>query len=227
VWAKDDARTAPELETNLSVIEAENGQQAVRYAQQYRPDMILMDLRMPVMDGYEATKQLKKTKELRATPVIALTAAVMKQDTDKINEYGFDGYLWKPVNRARLFREVARFLPHATQDIRPEPSEPTEPLLTVPAETLERLPELIEKLEDEGMTLWETACQGGSFEAIKAFGVQIQTLGEHYSLNMLQEFGENLLAQVRSFDVEQISVTLESYPTIIETVKGLQQRNYK
>ena len=77
------------------------------------------------------------------------------------------------------------------------------------------------------MTLWETACQSGSFEAIKAFGVQIQTLGEHYSLNMLQEFGENLLAQVRSFDVEQISVTLESYPTIIETVKGLQQRNYK
>ena len=89
------------------------------------------------------------------------------------------------------------------------------------AETRQHLPELIKKLEHECMALWETARQSGSFEEIEAFGTQIQTLGERYSLNMLQEFGEKLLVQVRSFDVEQISVTLESYSTVIEQIKGL------
>ena len=208
-------------ETNLGVIEAENGQQAVRYARQYKPDMILMDLRMPVMDGYEALKQLRKIEELQGIPVIALTASAMKQDRDKINEYGFDGYLQKPVNRAAVFRELARFLLHSTQEVYPEPSEREKPSEEVTAEMLEQLPELIDKLENECMALWNAARQSGSFEAIEEFGVYIRTLGERYALGMLQEFGEDLLSQVRSFDVEQIGVTLESYPTVIEKIKLL------
>ena len=86
---------------------------------------------------------------------------------------------------------------------------------------LEQLPELIDKLENECMALWNAARQSGSFEAIEEFGVYIRTLGERYALGMLQEFGEDLLSQVRSFDVEQIGVTLESYPTVIEKIKLL------
>jgi PAS domain S-box-containing protein len=207
-------------DTDLTVIEAENGQQALRFAQQYRPHVILMDLRMPIMNGYEATRQLKATKELQGIPVIALTASVMKKEQDKIRESGFDGYLQKPVNRATLFRELVRFLRHSKQEGCLEPSAHAESSEKVTAETRQHLPELIEKLEHECMTLWEIARQSGSFEEIEAFGTQIQTLGERYSLNILQKFGEKLLVQVRSFDVEQISVTLESYPTIIEQIKG-------
>ena len=72
------------------------------------------------------------------------------------------------------------------------------------------------------MMLWETACQSGSFEEIEAFAAHIQQCGKHYRLDILQEFGETLLLQVRSFDVEQIGVMLETYPTIIKKIKTLQ-----
>ena len=210
-------------ETNLSLIEAENGEEALLLAQQYQPDIILMDLRMPVMDGYEATKRLKKIKELQAIPVIALTASVMKKDQDKIKKSGFDGYLRKPISRSEVFQEIARFLPYSAQEVCPGSLEHVKPSEKMSAEMLGQLPELIDRLEDEGMTLWEIARQSGSFEAIEKFGAYIQQLGERYALDMLQEFGENLLSQVRSFDVEQIGVTLDSYPTVIKRIKELRQ----
>jgi signal transduction histidine kinase/DNA-binding NarL/FixJ family response regulator len=210
-------------ETNLSLIEAENGEEALLLVQQYQPDIILMDLRMSVMDGYETIKRLKKTKEFQAIPVIALTASVMKKDQDKIKKSGFDGYLRKPISRSGIFQEVARFLPYSAQKVCPESLEYVKPFEKMSAEMLRQLPKLIEGLEDEGMTLWEIARQSGNFEAIEKFGVYIQQLGERYALVMLQEFGENLLSQVRSFDVKQIGVTLDSYPTVIKRIKELHQ----
>jgi PAS domain S-box-containing protein len=98
-------------ELNLNLIEAENGEVAVALAREHLPDLILMDIKMPVLDGYGATEKLRKIKETSAIPIIALTASTMQSEDAKIHRL-FDGYLRKPVQRKALVLELARFLSH-------------------------------------------------------------------------------------------------------------------
>jgi PAS domain S-box-containing protein len=87
----------------FTVHEAENGQRAVSLAFELRPDCIFMDIKMPVMDGYQAVEKIKADDALRSIPVFALTASAFKHDEQKILESGFDGFLAKPFQQGRLF----------------------------------------------------------------------------------------------------------------------------
>ena len=81
-----------------TTIEVENGKDGVNLARIKKPDLILMDIQLPVMDGLEATKILKMDAKTREIPVLALTSYAMKGDRDRMLEAGFDGYLAKPVD---------------------------------------------------------------------------------------------------------------------------------
>ncbi len=95
----------------FELIEAGDGQQTLELARSLHPDLILLDMKMPVMDGYEASKRLKKDKTLCHIPVIAITADALKQDEEKISKL-CEGYLRKPVGQSELVREIMRLLPH-------------------------------------------------------------------------------------------------------------------
>ena len=206
-------------DTQLSLAEAETGEQALLLAQQDRPELILMDLRLPGMDGYETKKQLGRIQELRTVPVVAMTAALMTREQDHITETGFDEYLLKPVKRSAIFQTLARFLPHSIRDITPTRTTPKELSSALAIETLEHLPELVNKLEQEGMALWNTASRSGGFDDIEEFGICIKQFAERYALELLRDFSESLLAQTRNFDVEQIRLSLEAYPMLVEKIK--------
>jgi two-component system, cell cycle response regulator DivK len=92
------------------VREAVNGAEAVELAKASPPDIILMDLSLPVMDGWEATRQLKEIPELRQVPIIALTAHAMAGDDERALASGCDGYLTKPISPKRVVAEVQRVL---------------------------------------------------------------------------------------------------------------------
>jgi two-component system cell cycle response regulator DivK len=94
----------------FQVKEAENGVEAVAMAQSEKPDLILMDLSLPVMDGWEATRKIKDMPELRHIPIIALTAHAMAGDEDRALEAGCDGYLSKPISPTKVVAEVKRAL---------------------------------------------------------------------------------------------------------------------
>ena len=98
------------LEDEYEVIEAVNGEEAVALAGKERPDLILMDLSLPVMDGWEATRQIKGQDELKSIPIIALTAHAMKGDEEKAKEAGCDDYLPKPIDEDDLFAKMAKHL---------------------------------------------------------------------------------------------------------------------
>jgi signal transduction histidine kinase/CheY-like chemotaxis protein len=101
--------------SNLTLYEAENGEIAINNAKEYMPDLILMDIRMPGINGYQATEILKNDEKTQKVPVIALTASTMHSETDKINEL-FDGYLRKPIQKQHLVNEMAKFLEHEILD---------------------------------------------------------------------------------------------------------------
>jgi CheY-like chemotaxis protein len=96
----------------FTVVMAVDGQQGVDMVRSECPDLILMDMSLPVMDGWEATRMIKSDDVLKAIPVIALTAHAMAGDREKAMEAGCDDYDTKPIELPRLLDKIAKFLPH-------------------------------------------------------------------------------------------------------------------
>ena len=91
-------------------IEAKDGEEAIALTRQKRPDLILMDLSLPRVDGWEATRRLKADADLKDIPVIALTAHAMAGDETKALDAGCDGYISKPINVWSLVEEIEGYL---------------------------------------------------------------------------------------------------------------------
>lgn len=96
------------LEDDYNLLVANDGGQGVAMAVEEKPDLILMDISLPVLDGYEATRRIRKA--LPATPIIGLSAHAMEGHKQKAQEAGCDDYLTKPVDDAQLFEMIGRFL---------------------------------------------------------------------------------------------------------------------
>lgn len=94
----------------FSVIEARDGEEGVNRARSDRPDIILMDISIPKMDGWEATERLKSDGATSSIPIIALTAHALEEDRVKAMRAGCDGYLAKPVEPRRVVQEVEKFI---------------------------------------------------------------------------------------------------------------------
>jgi CheY-like chemotaxis protein len=89
---------------------APDGREGLRLAREAVPDLILMDISIPHIDGWEATRQLKGDEATAGIPIVALTAHALPEDRERAREVGCDGYLTKPVEPTRVIEEVRRFL---------------------------------------------------------------------------------------------------------------------
>ena len=98
------------LEDEYDMVIAENGEEALQKSETERPDLILMDLGMPVMDGWEATKILKANDNLKHIPIIAVTSHAMVGDEIDARKAGCDDYLPKPIDEDLLIRKIRKYL---------------------------------------------------------------------------------------------------------------------
>jgi CheY-like chemotaxis protein len=108
--------------SGYTTLTAQDGEQGVRAARKEKPDLVICDLQMPVMDGYEVVRELKKDPLLRPIPVIAVTALSMPGDRNNVLAAGFDGYLSKPIDPETFVRTVESFLPPGLR-AQPPPGE--------------------------------------------------------------------------------------------------------
>lgn len=94
----------------FEVIEAENGEQALAMAAAERPELILMDIQLPVLDGYEATRRLKTDPVLRAIPIIVITSYALSGDEERARAAGCDDYVAKPYSPREVLDKVQKIL---------------------------------------------------------------------------------------------------------------------
>lgn len=95
---------------DYEVLEAEDGPAGIDVAMHAHPDLILMDMNLPDVDGYEMTQRMREIPELREVPIIAMTANVMQGDREKALQAGCNGYIPKPIDVDELPNQIARFL---------------------------------------------------------------------------------------------------------------------
>jgi two-component system cell cycle response regulator DivK len=92
------------------LVEAMDGLSGVAMALKHKPDLILMDIQLPLLDGYEASRRIKAIPELRATPIIAVTSYALSGDDAKARAAGCDGYIAKPFSPRQLLAKIAEFI---------------------------------------------------------------------------------------------------------------------
>jgi signal transduction histidine kinase/CheY-like chemotaxis protein len=208
-------------QVNLDVVEAEDGYKALLCADKYNPALILMDIRMPVMDGYEATQQLKNNPNTQHIPIIALTASVGLSKKSKIMTDGFDGYLSKPVKMPALFSELSHYL---------KQTETTLPLLaktdnaavetqtTLISENLVHFPELVEELQKEIRPLWEELSNGMmETNLIEEFTeTLLKRASEYNNVSGLTYYANKLHEYTQDFDMDNLEQTLKEFLEIVE-----------
>ncbi len=110
------------LKTHLEIykfefIEAGNGREAIENARKHRPDLILLDMKMPKMDGFEVSAILKNDEHLKDIPIIAVTALALKQDEERVLK-NCDEYLTKPFKREELITKIMELLPHTVKEVK-------------------------------------------------------------------------------------------------------------
>ncbi|RKZ41402.1 MAG: hypothetical protein DRQ49_05180 [Gammaproteobacteria bacterium] len=208
----------------LELLETNNGKDAIKLAEQHHPDLILMDKKMPIMNGYEAAKRIRQNPTLKHIPIIFITASLMKKEKNDV-EMLSDGFLGKPINRTDLIMEISRFLAHSKTEsnkMNHQASAQTEVTSFTP-ETLTKLSELVDILQNELDEQWQRINQASSLgiTGLITFGERVQILGENYHYPPLQNWGNLLQNQAKLFDMNALPVTLNNYPKLVKDLKGL------
>jgi two-component system cell cycle response regulator DivK len=96
--------------SDYEMVEAENGQEALDAVARKKPDLILMDIQLPIMDGYEATRRIKANPDWKSIPVIVVTSYALSGDAEKARAAGCDDYVTKPYSPRQLLAKIREFL---------------------------------------------------------------------------------------------------------------------
>jgi PAS domain S-box-containing protein len=203
---------------NLDVIEAFNGQQAVLFAREYLPDLIIMDIRMPVMDGYEATEIIKSSPETKHIPIIAVTASLNYEDQEKIQRSQMDAFISKPVNMQTLYHELLKYLKLSDKKSANQTLHTQEDVEEI-TETVINREELIKKLADEIMPQWQQLNGALEIESIENFFSELFQLASDYQWIYMKNYAQELSVAVDNFDIELIEKLLKKFPEICDKIR--------
>jgi len=201
--------------THHRVCLASGGGEAVEAVHADKPDLVLMDIRMPGMDGREALALMRRTPGLELLPVIAVTASALSLEEEGLRR-SFDGYVRKPFSRAELYREVAQFIPrvaHASEAGGPPPVglEDAAP----DAETRAGWRVLVARLRELEAHVWPGVREGMALSEIHDFAARLCLAGEEASCGPLIGYAGRLHSEAEAFAIEALERSLSGFPPLI------------
>ncbi len=210
--------------TRHRFVEAVNGREGIEAARRERPDLILMDVRMPVMDGVQATRILKADPELKHIPIVIVTASAMRSEEQELKPIA-DGFLRKPVSRAELTSQLQHFWKGTTDRPDADGAQPSyvDTLLpgeeTIDPDAPERTAELLAALGPLEAEVW-AAIQGAPVVSEAAeFGEALRALALEFSSPRLWQYAQRLITQTDSFELTEMEVTLHDFPEVLSLLR--------
>ena len=195
----------------VHILTAENGKEALTVLREQSPHLVLMDIQMPVMDGYEATRQAKADPATASIPIIALTGGDTKEEYERCLEAGCDAYLTKPISQLKLFKTIADFLPAQSSSENDSPSASLEVehswiIRIAEAIQNEYVPQLKELLTKDEPT------------ALRRFGHTMKGLGRQFQLNSLAEWGDNFEKSAETLPSDALRQQVEQFETVASNI---------
>ena len=191
---------------NVEIIEAENGEIAVEKYKLHKPDLIFMDIQMPIMNGYESTKAIRLLETDERTPIIALTAGALKGDDIKCFEAGMDDYLTKPIVKNTLEKTINKWLhysfkPNAENEVKIIPAKYQHLNANIILENLCQNHEFLFSF----LPIVKDSIQEGLMEIKKAFADQnlvgIKSVAHRMKGTSMSEFLNNLTSISKEFEL--------------------------
>jgi signal transduction histidine kinase/ActR/RegA family two-component response regulator len=195
---------------------AGNGREALQIISQVRPDVVLLDIRMPVMDGWRVLEEIRKRPELELLVVIAVTTSNLASEEAEVRKR-FNGYLRKPFSRQALFHELAQFLPPAARAIGSTRPAPLPGAGNGPPSNWRALAADLRRLQAED---WPALRDVLAVNETRAFAEKLHDLGESASCEPLTNYAEDLATYADTYAVGNLERRLAEFPSLVETIEG-------
>jgi PAS domain S-box-containing protein len=209
--------------TDLNILTAQNGQMALEVIKQANPDLILLDIRMSGMDGFEVARQIKSSSETKDIPVIAFTASVIS--LGEIEKTGnFDGCLFKPIKKSELINVLMKFLKYSINN-KVDTSEKINALdiVAVAEEIIDKLPEIVKVLNETFFPQWEKIKDSLVLYKIEAFADELSKMAEKYHFQYLKDYAAMIKEDIEIVDLESLKTAINKFPEIVKRVAQLIQ----
>lgn len=205
----------------LELLEAGNGYEAVKLSQLHKPDLILMDLKMPVMNGVQASNIIKKSKKTSDVPIVAVSASIGSNVSDYAELKIFDEFLLKPLVFSTFADVLKRYLKYKIVQKSQNHTGKKKHKLKKGETKSDTLEILIKKLKKDFIPLQEEALKSQVINKIEDFGKKIMELAEETSCVLLYDYGEEICDYAERFEIKKLLDTLASFPTLIDNLEKL------
>jgi len=193
-----------------------DGQEAITKVRTFSPDVLLMDVRMPNMDGYQVLEQLRRIPDTQLLPIIAVTASNLLDEQKGLQE-NFSGYLRKPFSRRELFNELAHFLPR--HDKNETVTSRTTPAAPVSSRQTDALAGLVTKLRALEVEEWPSLRDSGAINETRAFAAKLEDLALKADSELLMTYAEVMTHYADSYAVDALEKHLQQFPSLIKRVE--------
>jgi len=205
----------------LEIRSANNGEDALEMLKTITPSLILLDIRMPGMSGYEVAERLRSELRFKSTPIIALTASVSAQ-TDQELSVNFDGFLYKPTNKSELVNMLMKYLPYKTgsQDSVVNASD-NELFIHLNPEVENKLSEILSILNHDFIPAYSLIKDGMVLFRIEEFGVNLLEFATEHQFEYLEDYAKKLLDHVNNINLNELSPLLNEFPLILKQMQTI------
>lgn len=201
--------------SNLTIVTADCGEMALEILKSTAPDVILLDLRMPGLDGFETAERIKQNEALKDIPIIAFTASVFSPE--KIEQSPlFASYLYKPINRFTLFNKLAEYIEHeVVLDLNETTQEEDKHLFPLEIQNISELHHELNILYTEE---WEQIKGSLILFQIEEFANKLVEVGKKFNFTYLQNYANRLLSEIDSLSLENLPITIQEFTEIMEFI---------
>ncbi|MBN2347220.1 MAG: PAS domain S-box protein [Bacteroidales bacterium] len=200
--------------SKLKIIESEDGKSAIHKAKLHIPDLILLDIKLPDIDGISVAKELRNNDTTRHIPIVAVTAFKLSEDEKELEEMGFNGLLRKPIKIQDVYLEVMKYLKYTVKsELNTEIPVPEKFNNFKDKNEATRVQKILSEIYNGD---YRKVIISSSFEEVEEFANQINKTGRDYNIIVLVKFSNQLLNAVKNFDIESMKSILGTFPELIK-----------